>query len=248
MRYTWNMENNSSQHDFISTVSHELRTPLTSIRGFAQTMLSSWDLLDDDSKKQFLKIIEEQSNRLIKLVENVLAVSKVQSPENYVFKKVEANSAILSILPIINQQYPSKKIITDFNKKLPEILIDRDKFQQIIVNLVENACKYSDKNSDVVIKTDFSDKNFISIKVINSGMEIKDEDKERIFQKFSRIDNPLTREVQGSGLGLFITKSLVEFMNGSISVQSSNGQTIFEVLMPISDIENQARSKCSQKH
>ena len=89
MRYTWNMENNSSQHDFISTVSHELRTPLTSIRGFAQTMLSSWDLLDDDSKKQFLKIIEEQSNRLIKLVENVLAVSKVQSPENYVFKKVE---------------------------------------------------------------------------------------------------------------------------------------------------------------
>ena len=108
--------------------------------------------------------------------------------------------------------------------------------------------KYSDKNSDVVIKTDFSDKNFISIKVINSGIEIKDEDKERIFQKFSRIDNPLTREVQGSGLGLFITKSLVEFMNGSISVQSSNGQTIFEVLMPISDIENQARSKCSQKH
>ena len=71
------MENNKSQQDFISTVSHELRTPLTSIRGFAQTMLSSWDALDDDSKKQFLKIIEEQSNRLIKLVENVLAVSKV---------------------------------------------------------------------------------------------------------------------------------------------------------------------------
>ena len=78
---------NNIQDEFISTVSHELRTPLTSIRGFSQTLLNSWDKLDEDSKKKFVKIIEEQSNRLIKLVENVLAVSKVQSPENYVFKK-----------------------------------------------------------------------------------------------------------------------------------------------------------------
>ena len=77
--------------------------------------------------------------------------------------------------------------------------------------------------------------------------EIKEEDKNRIFEKFSRIDNPLTREVQGSGLGLFITKTLVETMKGTINVESSNGITVFEVLMPICDIENQARAKCSQK-
>ncbi len=242
------MDKNTSHHDFISTVSHELRTPLTSIRGFAQTMLSSWDLLDDESKKQFLKIIEEQSNRLIKLVENVLAVSKVQSSENYFFKNVNPNDAINLVIPIVKQQYQDRNIVLNFNKNLPEILIDKDKYQQIIMNLTENACKYSTKNTDIIVKTDFAENNFVSIKVINEGVEIKEEDKERIFEKFSRIDNPLTREVQGSGLGLFITKTLVETMNGSISVLSKGGKTTFEVLMPICDIENQARAKCSQKH
>ena len=242
------MDNKQSQHDFISTVSHELRTPLTSIRGFAQTMLSSWDLLDEDSKKQFLKIIEEQSNRLIKLVENILAVSKSQSVENYVFKNVDTNSAINNILPIIKQQYSTKNIITEFNNNLPEILIDKDKFQQIIMNLVENACKYSKENTDIKVKTDFAQNNMVSIKVIDEGEEIKEEDKEKIFEKFSRLDSPLTRAVQGSGLGLYITKTLVETMNGRISVESKNGITTFEVLMPICDIENQARAKCTQKH
>ncbi len=242
------MDNNKSQQDFISTVSHELRTPLTSIRGFAQTMLASWDALDDDSKKQFLKIIEEQSNRLIKLVENVLAVSKVKNEENYVFTNTNPNYAIKNILPIVTQQYPNHKIITKFNDKLPEILIDKDKFQQIIMNLVENACKYSNPNTDITVTTDFSENNFISIKVKDFGVEIKEEDKAKIFEKFSRIDNPLTRAVQGSGLGLYITKNLIEKMNGKISVESSNGETTFEVLMPICDIENQARAKCSQKH
>ncbi len=242
------MDKNTSQHDFISTVSHELRTPLTSIRGFAQTMLSSWDMLDDNSKKQFLKIIEEQSNRLIKLVENILTVSKFQNEENYVFKNISPNEAIKSVIPIVQQQYKNRKIVTQLNYNLPEILIDKDKFQQIIMNLVENACKYSHENTEVTVQTDFASNNQISIKITDIGVEIKDEDKTRIFEKFSRIDNPLTREVQGSGLGLYITKTLIENMNGTINVESNKNQTTFEVLMPICDIENQARAKCTQKH
>ncbi len=242
------MDEKQSQHDFISTVSHELRTPLTSIRGFAQTMLSSWDMLDDDSKKQFLKIIEEQSNRLIKLVENVLAVSKVQSKENYVYKSVSANSSIKAVIPIVQQQYKTHKIVTEFNEKLPPIVVDNNNFQQIIINLVENACKYSKEGSEVKVKTDFAPNDFASIKVIDNGVGIKEEDKEKIFEKFSRIDSPLTREVQGSGLGLYITKNLVENMNGKINVDSSKNGTTFEVLMPIGDIENQARAKCAPKH
>lgn len=241
------MSDNKLQQDFISTVSHELRTPLTSIRGFAQTMLSSWDLLDDDSKKQFLKIIEEQSNRLIKLVENVLAVSKVKNTENYILKNVSVNSAINSVIPLIKQQYPTHKIITNFNPNISGILADNDKFQQIIMNLIENACKYSQENGKVVIKTDFSENNFISIKVTDNGVGINPEDFQKIFEKFSRIDNPLTRKVQGSGLGLFITKTLVENMNGKINVKCGKNETTFEVLMPAYDIENQARVKCSQK-
>ena len=86
------MDNNDLEQnyeDFISTVSHELRTPLTSIRGFSQTMLASWDKLDDDSKKKFIKIIEEQSNRLIHLVENMLSVTKLRAGNNHlVYKSV----------------------------------------------------------------------------------------------------------------------------------------------------------------
>ena len=86
---------NNIEEEFISTVSHELRTPLTSIRGFSQTLLSSWDKLDDESKKKFVKIIEEQSNRLINLVENILTVSKINIDKPK-FKAVNVNSSIES--------------------------------------------------------------------------------------------------------------------------------------------------------
>ena len=93
-------------NDFISTVSHELRTPLTSIRGFSQTMLNSWDMLDDETKKKFLKIIEEQSNRLINLVENMLSVTKLQSEkENIIYKETNLKTIIEPVISVIKTAY-----------------------------------------------------------------------------------------------------------------------------------------------
>ena len=110
----------TNKDDFISTVSHEMRTPLTSIRGFAQTMLSSWDKLDDNSKKKFLEIIEQQSNRLIHLVENILSVTKI-SDEKLILKKTDVNLNINNVLQLITQKYPDHKIITNFKKILTRI-------------------------------------------------------------------------------------------------------------------------------
>lgn len=230
------------QEDFISTVSHELRTPLTSIRGFAQTMLSSWDALDDANKKKFIQIIEQQSNRLINLVENMLSVNKLQSfKDKFVYKSANANTIMEPIVQIIKHQYPNHNFELDFNKKIPLILVDIDKFQQIMTNLIENAAKYSNEGTKIIVKTDFSScPDFISIKVIDEGIGIKEEDFEKIFTKFSRLDNPLTRKVQGSGLGLYITKTLVKKMNGDINVKSSENGTTFEVLIPAENVENQA--------
>lgn len=230
------------QEDFISTVSHELRTPLTSIRGFAQTMLSSWDSIDDESKKKFIQIIEQQSNRLINLVENMLSVNKLQSfKDKLVFKSANANSLIEPIVQIIEHQYPNHHFETEFCKNIPNILVDTDKFQQIMTNLIENAAKYSNEDTKIVIKTDFScNSDYISIKITDEGIGIKEEDYEKIFTKFSRLDNPLTRKVQGSGLGLYITKMLVTKMNGEIKVKSSDNGTTFEVLLPFENLENQA--------
>ncbi len=238
--------NDKDYEDFISTVSHELRTPLTSIRGFSETMLSSWDKLDDESKKKFLKIIVEQSNRLINLVENMLSVTKLQNTkEDLIYKEVQIKPAVETIISIIKNQYSDKSFKIDINPNTPPILADKDKFEQILTNIIENAAKYGDENSTIFIKTEILN-DMVSIKITNSGIEIPQNDYEKIFTKFSRIDNPLTRKVQGSGLGLYITKNLVEKMGGKIFVKSENHKTTFEIHLPSSNIEVQAREKCSR--
>lgn len=248
-----NKETEQNYEDFISTVSHELRTPLTSIRGFSQTMLASWDRLDDESKKKFIKIIEEQSNRLIHLVENMLTVTKLQKSNNHlVFNETDIKPTIEQTVMIVKNQYPNHNFNIKYNGTLPKIFVDKDKFQQIMTNLIENSAKYSSENSTTTISSTQKNNN-VEISVTNIGIGIDEKDYEKIFTKFSRIDNPLTRKVQGSGLGLYITKNLVEKMDGEISVSStplennSNlSEITFKILMPVKNIEEQARIKCKQ--
>ncbi len=238
--------NDKEYEDFISTVSHELRTPLTSIRGFSETMLTSWDKLDDESKKKFLKIIVEQSNRLINLVENMLSVTKLNNTkDSFIYKEISVKPVLETTIAIIKTQYKDKKFNIETEPNLVPILADKDKFQQIMTNLIENAAKYGDENSTITVNAETAGNN-VSIKVSNTGIEIPENEYEKIFTKFSRIDNPLTRKVQGSGLGLYITKNLVEKMGGKISVISKNHKTTFEIKMPAADIELQARTKCKQ--
>jgi len=234
----------SIQDEFISTVSHEMRTPLTSIRGFSQTLLSSWDRIDDENKKKFIKIIEEQSNRLINLVENILTVSKANAG-NLVMKKVFVNASIKSIIPMFQEQYKTHKVLFTPQKDLPPVRLDDDKFQQIMTNLIDNGCKYSDEGSTVLITTETKADEVI-IKVKDEGVGVKSEDADKLFKKFSRIENHLTSKTQGNGLGLYITKQLVESMNGKISFVSEEGKgTTFSVTFPVFNEEEVL--KCSQK-
>ena len=208
----------SIQDEFISTVSHEMRTPLTSIRGFSQTLLASWDRIDDDNKKKFIKIIEEQSNRLIHLVENILAVSKANKAHNIIFTP---------------------------QKELPPVRVDDDKLQQIMTNLIDNGGKYSKEGSTLLITTESKGEEVI-IKVKDEGVGIREEDRDKLFKKFSRIENHLTSKTQGNGLGLYITKQLVESMHGQIDFESEeNKGTTFTVKFPIYNEEEVL--KCSQK-
>lgn len=244
-----NIKNLEQAHlDFISTVSHELRTPLTSIRGFADTLINSFDKLSPEQRTKFLLIIKEQSNRLIKLVENLLTVSKMQSEkEVLIYKSVTVTPFVEICIQIIKSQYKTHKFVLNNEKNLPDILIDTDKFQQIILNLLDNAAKYSAEYSDinVSIKQNTS-LNSVIIKVADQGIGISEKDTEIIFQKFSRIDSPLTRKIQGSGLGLYITKNLVEKMKGRISVSSSNEGSIFEVEFPIAAIDDTCLKKIKE--
>ena len=209
-------------------------------------MLTSWDKLDDESKKKFLKIIEDQSNRLIGLVENMLSVTKLHSEkEILIFKEANLKTLIEPIIDIIKTAYPTHKFEFNFNENTPNIIVDKDKFQQIMTNLIENAAKYSNENTTITITTEPAG-DYVSIKVADRGVGILPENYNKIFTKFSRIDNPLTRKVQGSGLGLYITKNLVEKMDGRISVISGDGETTFEILFPVKSVEEQARVKCNR--
>lgn len=231
-----NTKNLEQAHlDFISTVSHEIRTPLTSIRGFADTLLTSFDKLTPEQRTKFLVIIKDQSNRLIKLVENLLTVSKMQSEkEVLIYKSVNVKPFIESCIQLLKSQHKTTVFKTDFQNNLPDILIDTDKFQQIMINLLDNAAKYSDDGSEVkIIVKQNPSLNSLSIKIVDNGVGIGEENLEKIFNKFSRIDSPLTRKKQGSGLGLYITKKLVEKMQGKISVVSGKEGTTFELNFPI---------------
>ncbi len=231
------------QDEFISTVSHELRTPLTSIRGFSQTLLNSWDKLDEQSKRKFIQIIEEQSNRLINLVENILTVSRINS-DKPIIKPVDVNSSIKKVLAFLKGKYKQYEFITKFNTKLPEARLDDDKFQQIMTNLIDNACKYSEEGSSITIETTFAESDSVLVSVKDNGVGIAQKDLDKIFDKFIRLENHLTSRAQGNGLGLYITKNLVESLSGTIHVNSElNKGTEFILKFPLYNQEEVL--KCS---
>ena len=232
----------SIQDEFISTVSHEMRTPLTSIRGFSQTLLSSWDKLDEDSKKRFVKIIEEQSGRLINLVENILTVSRINS-DKPLLREVDINITIDKVIQLLSVKDKTHKIIRNYSKNLPPANLDEDKFQQIMTNLIDNAEKYSPADSEIKITT-LLNNDKIEIFVKDEGVGIKEEDVPKIFDKFVRLENHLTSTTQGNGLGLYITKKLVELMNGEIQVESLPDKgTTFKVIFSVYNQEEAL--KCS---
>lgn len=232
--------------DFLSTISHELRTPLTSIRGFADTMLLSYDKLSDEQKLKFINIIKEQSNRLIDLVENILSVSKLENitPSSFIFKSTSPIKTLNSILPILKNKYPQHKFnITNpnFNEN---IYVDENKLQQIFLNLIENSAKYSEKIKQTDISFNTNNSKCI-IQIRDYGIGIAKENHEKIFEKFSRIDNPLTRKTEGSGLGLYITKILTEKMNGEISLIESDIGSCFEISFELCDFKTASENKMS---
>ena len=231
--------NNDIKEEFISTLSHEIRTPLTSIKGFAQTMLSSWDKLDDNKKKDFLNIILGQSQRLINLVENVLNVAKIDSGNNnIVLSKVDINKIIKNCIDIVSINYKDFKYNYTEPKNDLFCLIDSNKTQQILINILDNASKYSINSNTVDIniynKGDF---NVFSIK--NYGSYIEEDNIPHIFEKFYRVDSYIHSSTQGSGLGLYIANNLAKKMQGYIEVKSDKNipETEFLIYLPVYEVE-----------
>ena len=237
---------NRAHNDFISTVSHELRTPLTSIKGFADTLFSSGDKLSNEQQKRFLSIIKSQVDRLTRLVEDLLTVSKFESKKDkLIYKAIELPKFFENIIYVIQPKAREHLIEVKIMPNLPPVWADSDKLEQIITNLIDNAIKYSAAGTKVIIEAKFLCENtdFMQINIKDQGVGIPEEYMLKIFTKFSRIDNPLTRQAEGTGLGLYITKSLVENMGGNISVTSGNDGSTFSLMLPVATYEKPTQKK-----
>jgi signal transduction histidine kinase len=147
---------------------------------------------------------------------------------------------------MLSLKYKNYKIVSHFNTHLPPARLDEEKFQQIMTNLIDNACKYSEEGNSIEISTSFSNSDSVLIKVKDNGVGIKSEDYDKVFQKFVRLENHLTSKTQGNGLGLYITKNIVESMNGKIGFNSEPQKgTEFWVEFPFYNQEEVL--KCSQQ-
>ena len=224
---------NEFRTNMIDTVSHELRTPLTSILGYTSRLLRQDIVIDEEIKIKSLKIIKKQAERLSRMVEDLLVIPDIEQMRIKVQLEPIWIPEIISSAIILLKTQNEHEIISHIDENFPMIIADKDRIEQIIVNLLENAVKYATENSPIIIDGIF-DKNSASIFIKNECEIIPEKKLKTLFEKFTRMDDKTTRTTRGTGLGLFIVKGLVEAMNGEIKLYSNeeNGFCV-EVKFPI---------------
>jgi len=208
---------NKFREDLINSTSHEFRTPLTSIIGYTSRLLRHDIKLDDETKTRSLVVIKEQAQRLSRMVEDLLVIPQLDSLSlKYNIQETDLSSLLIRVLDYIKSD--NIEIISDISSDLNYIWADEYRLEQIILNLVDNAIKYSLDSQPVAIKA-YSEDNIPVVQIKNKCAEINPEIQEHLFEKFVRADSDLTRTTRGTGLGLYIVKGLCEAMKIDISLE-----------------------------
>ncbi len=213
-------ELNEFRSNMIDTVSHEFRTPLTSIQGYTSRLLRQDIQIDDATKQKSLKIIKKQAERLKRMVEDLLVIPDIEgSSLNMTIEPVNA-SEIIDDAIVLSKNRGNKTFINNVNENIPMIYADRDRFEQVIINIIENAVKYANDETEIVIDAEEFNDEYLKISVKNHCNLIPKDKLKTLFDKFTRLDDSTTRTTRGTGLGLFIVKGLVETMGGHIHLHS----------------------------
>ncbi len=213
------------RQDFVANVSHELRTPISSIKGYAETLLEG-ALDDKENAKDFLKIIYSDSDRLARLVDDLLDLSKIESGKlKMALRPCKIKPLIERVILRMDKQAKDKSISikVDVPKEIPLVYADEARIAQVLLNLIDNAIKYNHHAGTVTISAKDKDK-FVQVDISDTGVGIPEKDLPRLFERFYRVDKARSRELGGTGLGLSIVKHIVQVHNGEVSVQSILGQ------------------------
>ncbi len=222
--------------NMVDTVSHEFRTPLTSIQGYTSRLLRQDIKIDEETRQKSLKIIKKQSERLKRMVEDLLVIPDIESARlNVNLQNIPVNSVIEGAIMLVRND-SGKEIINNVQDCTAEIIADNDRIEQVFVNLIENAIKYSKEDSAITLDYEIQESRLV-VSVKNDYDIIPREKLKTLFDKFTRIDDKTTRTTRGTGLGLFIVKGLVEAMNGEIRLYS-NEECGFcvKIYMPLADV------------
>lgn len=214
--------------DFVSFISHELKTPLTSIRMFTETMLSG-RVEDEEERKFCIQMIDRESERLSKLIEQVLEYSRIERRQKeFKFTSCDMEDVVREAVRIFQDLHRKEPREIEVNavQRISKIRMDRAAMVELFLNLLSNAAKYSPREKKIVLNVRESIDD-ISVEVVDHGVGIRKRDQKKIFEKFFRADDFLTREVEGTGLGLTFARYIAKVHNGDIKVSSqpSSGST-----------------------
>jgi PAS domain S-box-containing protein len=237
-------EANRMKSEFLANMSHELRTPLNGIIGFTEFLFDEKPGPLKPKQKEYLGDVLSSARHLLQLINDVLDLAKVEAgkmdlhPETFpVHKAVEEVAAVIKGIA-------QKKHITvgiEIGAGLEAVTLDQHKFKQVLYNLLSNAIKFSDEGGQVGIHAGRLDSNKLAVTVRDTGIGIKTEDINRLFTEFEQLDSGTARRFEGTGLGLALTKKIIEFQGGRISVESEPGKgSVFTVVLPVMTVEGQA--------
>ena len=215
------------RRDFVANVSHELRTPVTIIKGYAETLLDGTLVSDPARAIRFVEIISSHSERLTNLINDILTLSSLETKEALLeLNPMDVSGTIAKACMLLQERAVNKKIIIineTVGGALPRVMADQGRLEQVMVNLLENAIKYTPDGGAVRLFTE-DDGEYVRVSVSDTGIGIPFKDLPRIFERFYRVDEARTREQGGTGLGLAIVKHIVQLHGGNVAVTSEPGQ------------------------
>ncbi|UCH83046.1 MAG: GAF domain-containing protein [Candidatus Latescibacterota bacterium] len=226
---------NKMKSDFVTTISHEFRTPLTSIKAYCDTLIKNADAVDHELLKEFLCVIDEESGRLMTLVEDILDFSQIESGAlKFERRSCNLNEMVISATSELAKNFEFKNIT--LHQKLPKDNVfvqgERDLIKQLLVSLLHNATKFSKNDGNVWLRLE-EEVAAVRLVVEDDGIGIPEDQLEKVFEQFYQVDSSSTREHGGSGLGLALCKSIVDWHDGKIWVQNLGGTGArFVVVIP----------------